>query len=232
MCVLQDKFSADQTVVELGGLLPTTDYSVTLYALYDEDPSDPVTAVATTCKKPRIPISLFPFPGLFSCFLVSPFFISFQYTLHHFLFPSHSLFLPLFFILFLQILLNQFSPYSLSSTSRAQQLFTDTNKMLHFSALSNHLSKNLLPPLFILLSLLAVPLPSPVSVHFPMVTHSTLRVSWVPGAVDVPGHRITYSTNHGSDVKQVIWQNLQLPNIKSSVFQTKSNTILLYSTFK
>ncbi|XP_034447187.1 collagen alpha-1(XX) chain isoform X2 [Hippoglossus hippoglossus] len=92
----EEKFSADQTVVELSGLLSETDYSVTLYALYDEDPSDPVTAVATT-----------------------------------------------------------------------------------------------------------FPLPSPVSVYFPMVTHSMLRVSWVPGAVDVPGHRITYSTNHGSDVKQV-----------------------------
>lgn len=46
----QEKFSADQTVVELAGLLSATDYSVTLYALYDEDPSDPVTAVATTCK--------------------------------------------------------------------------------------------------------------------------------------------------------------------------------------
>ncbi|XP_053280243.1 collagen alpha-1(XX) chain isoform X3 [Pleuronectes platessa] len=92
----EEKFAADQTVVELSGLLPETDYSVTLYALYDEDPSDPVTAVATT-----------------------------------------------------------------------------------------------------------LPLPSPVTVQFPMVTHSMLRVSWAPGAVDVPGHRITYSTNHGSDVKQV-----------------------------
>ncbi|XP_044066530.1 collagen alpha-1(XX) chain isoform X1 [Siniperca chuatsi] len=92
----EEKFSADQTVVELAGLLSATDYSVTLYALYDEDPSDPVTAVATT-----------------------------------------------------------------------------------------------------------FPLPLPVSIQFPKVTHSMLRVSWVPGAVDVPGHRITYSTNHGSDVKRV-----------------------------
>ncbi|MEQ2183957.1 hypothetical protein GOODEAATRI_003211 [Goodea atripinnis] len=30
-----------------------------------------------------------------------------------------------------------------------------------------------------------------------------IKVSWVPGAVDVPGHRITYSTNHGSDIKQM-----------------------------
>ncbi|XP_074537530.1 collagen alpha-1(XX) chain-like [Halichoeres trimaculatus] len=92
----EEKFSADQTLVELAGLLPATDYSVTLYALYDEDPSDPVTAVATT-----------------------------------------------------------------------------------------------------------FPLPAPVSVQFPVVSHSMMRVSWVPGAEDIPGHRITYSTNHGSDVKQV-----------------------------
>ncbi|XP_034028029.1 collagen alpha-1(XX) chain [Thalassophryne amazonica] len=92
----EETFSADQTVVELSGLLPSTDYSVTLYALFDEDPSDPVTAVATT-----------------------------------------------------------------------------------------------------------FPLPPPVSIQFPLVTHSMLRVSWMPGATDVPRHRITYSTNHGSVVKQV-----------------------------
>ncbi|XP_068601924.1 collagen alpha-1(XX) chain [Brachionichthys hirsutus] len=92
----EETLGAEQTVVELSDLLPSTDYSVTLYALYHDDPSDPVTAVATT-----------------------------------------------------------------------------------------------------------FPLPPPVSVRFPMVTHSMLRVSWVPGAADVPAHRITYSTNHGSDVKQV-----------------------------
>ena len=46
----QVKFGADQTDVELEDLMPATDYSVTLYALYEDDPSDPVTAVATTCK--------------------------------------------------------------------------------------------------------------------------------------------------------------------------------------
>nr|XP_040048670.1 collagen alpha-1(XX) chain isoform X2 [Gasterosteus aculeatus aculeatus] len=108
----EEKFSAEQTGgVELAGLLPATDYSVTLYALYDEDPSDPVTAVATT---------------------------------------------------------------------------------LH--------------------------VPPPVSVQFPMVTHSMLRVSWVPGAVDVPGHRITYSTNHGSDVKQV-----EVAGLNSVVVQNLSS---------
>ncbi|XP_030623623.1 collagen alpha-1(XIV) chain [Chanos chanos] len=90
------KFAADQTDVQLKDLLPSTDYSVTLYALYDDDPSDPITAIATT-----------------------------------------------------------------------------------------------------------FPLPSPVSLQFPMVSHSSLKVTWVPGAVDVPAHRIIYSTNHGSDVKQV-----------------------------
>uniref|UniRef100_A0A8B9KZI4 Collagen alpha-1(XX) chain n=1 Tax=Astyanax mexicanus TaxID=7994 RepID=A0A8B9KZI4_ASTMX len=90
------KFGADETDVELQDLMPSTDYSVTLYALYDEEPSDPITAVAST-----------------------------------------------------------------------------------------------------------FPLPSPLSLQFPMVSHSTLRVTWVPGAVSVPAHRITYSTNHGSDVKQV-----------------------------
>ncbi|XP_058499424.1 collagen alpha-1(XX) chain isoform X2 [Solea solea] len=92
----EEKYSAEQTVVELAELHPETDYSVTLYALYDEDPSDPVTAVATT-----------------------------------------------------------------------------------------------------------LPLPAPVSIHFPLVTHSMMRVSWVPGAADVPSHRIIYSTNHGSDVKHL-----------------------------
>ncbi|XP_014326962.1 solute carrier family 35 member C2 isoform X1 [Xiphophorus maculatus] len=92
----EEKFSAGQTVVELAGLLPETDYSVTLYALYDEEPSDPVTSVSRT-----------------------------------------------------------------------------------------------------------LPLPAPVGIHFPIVTHSMIKVSWVPGAVDVPGHRITYSTNHGSDTKQM-----------------------------
>ncbi|XP_053280242.1 collagen alpha-1(XX) chain isoform X2 [Pleuronectes platessa] len=109
----EEKFAADQTVVELSGLLPETDYSVTLYALYDEDPSDPVTAVATT--------------------------------------------------------------------------------HVEFTSVVRDQITNAAP----------IPLPSPVTVQFPMVTHSMLRVSWAPGAVDVPGHRITYSTNHGSDVKQV-----------------------------
>lgn len=90
------KFGADQTDVELEDLMPATDYSVTLYALYDDDPSDPVTAMATT-----------------------------------------------------------------------------------------------------------FPLPPPMSVTIPVVTHSSLRVSWVPGAVDVPGHRIIYKASVGRDIRQV-----------------------------
>ncbi|XP_072569190.1 collagen alpha-1(XX) chain isoform X2 [Paramormyrops kingsleyae] len=90
------KFGLEQTDVELTGLMPSTDYSVTLYALYDEDASDPSTAMATT-----------------------------------------------------------------------------------------------------------FPLPAPQSLQFPLVSHSTVMVSWTPGSVDSRSHFITYSTNHGSDVKQV-----------------------------
>ncbi|XP_076133149.1 collagen alpha-1(XX) chain-like [Alosa pseudoharengus] len=90
------KFGAEQTDVELEGLMPATDYSVTLYALYDDEPSDPVTATATT-----------------------------------------------------------------------------------------------------------FPLPPPLSVQITVVSHSSLRVSWVPGAVDVPGHRIVCRTNIGTDTRQV-----------------------------
>ncbi|XP_075882780.1 collagen alpha-1(XX) chain-like [Nelusetta ayraudi] len=107
----EERFGAEQTAVELQELLPATDYSVTLYALYDEDPSDPVTAAAAT-----------------------------------------------------------------------------------------------------------FPLPPPMSITFPMVTHSMVRVSWVPGANDVPGHRITYSTNHGSDVKQV-----EVSGLNTVLLQTLSS---------
>ncbi|MBN3321774.1 COEA1 protein, partial [Atractosteus spatula] len=90
------KFSAEQTDVEISGLQPSTDYSITLYALYNEDPSDPITAMAAT-----------------------------------------------------------------------------------------------------------QPLSPPVKLLFPQVSHSSIRVSWVPASDRVPGHQLTYSTNHGSDVKQV-----------------------------
>lgn len=52
LCVscAQEKLGAEQVVLDLSDLQPATDYSVTLYALYDDDPSEPVTAVATTRK--------------------------------------------------------------------------------------------------------------------------------------------------------------------------------------
>ncbi|XP_066558755.1 collagen alpha-1(XX) chain [Amia ocellicauda] len=90
------KFGPEKTDVELAGLLPSTDYSVTVYALYDEDPSDPITAMART-----------------------------------------------------------------------------------------------------------KPLSPPLSLQFPQISHSTVRVSWIPASDRVPRHRLTYSTNHGSDVKHV-----------------------------
>ncbi|XP_055079090.1 collagen alpha-1(XIV) chain [Periophthalmus magnuspinnatus] len=92
----EEKLSPSLTEVTLEDLLPSTDYSVTLYALYDDEPSEPLTAVATTFALP----------------------------------PPHSL-------------------------------------------------------------------------SFPLVSHSRVRVSWTPGAGQVPAHRITLSTNHGSDVRQV-----------------------------
>ncbi|XP_072315739.1 collagen alpha-1(XIV) chain, partial [Eucyclogobius newberryi] len=91
-----EKLSPALTELTLEDLLPSTDYSVTLYALYEDEPSEPLTAIAAT-----------------------------------------------------------------------------------------------------------FPLPPPQSLSFPLVSHSRVRVSWSPGAVQVPGHRITLSTNHGSDVRQV-----------------------------
>lgn len=65
-----------------------------------------------------------------------------------------------------------------------------------------------------------VPLPPPVSLQFPLVTHSVMRVSWVPADQHVPGHRITYTTNHGSDVNQV---KLQTP----PSFSERAHTCIL-----
>lgn len=49
--LLQEKLDAEQSVLDLSDLQPATDYSLTLYALYDEEPSDPVTAVASTRER-------------------------------------------------------------------------------------------------------------------------------------------------------------------------------------
>ncbi|KAM9342397.1 LOW QUALITY PROTEIN: collagen alpha-1(XX) chain-like [Pholidichthys leucotaenia] len=116
----EEKFGAKQTVVKLMGLLPATDYSITLYALYDEEPSDPVTAVATT-----------------------------------------------------------------------------------------------------------FPLPTAVWTVFPEVTHSALRVTLVAAAVDVPGHRITYSTNHGRVTRMVKGVNTLLcrtvPSLSRNLVSVQSS---------
>lgn len=106
---------------------------------------------------------------------------------------------------------HSFFPLCLLSTSERQDIFSGIDKII-----ISHL-------------LFAAPLPPPLSVQFPMVTHSMMRVSWVPGDTDVPGHRITYSTNHGSDVKQV---NTPVTNYKPKPkpelrFETYLNSILL-----
>ena len=63
-CALQLRFGADQTSVELVGLIPATDYSVTLYALYDEEPSDPITAQGATGNTSPSPLINKTSPGV------------------------------------------------------------------------------------------------------------------------------------------------------------------------
>ncbi|KAK7884037.1 hypothetical protein WMY93_027160 [Mugilogobius chulae] len=103
----EEKLGPSLTEVTLEDLLPSTDYSVTLYALYDDEPSEPLTAIATTRKYKHTAVAT------------------------------------------------------------------------------------------------TLPLPPPQALSFPLLTHSRVRVSWTPGAAQVPGHRVTLSTNHGSDVRQV-----------------------------
>lgn len=47
---LQVKLSDLVTELELDGLMPHTEYTVTVYAMYGEEAGDPITNQQTTCE--------------------------------------------------------------------------------------------------------------------------------------------------------------------------------------
>lgn len=46
----QVKLSDAVTELEIEGLAPNTEYSVTVYAMYGEEAGDPITSQHTTCE--------------------------------------------------------------------------------------------------------------------------------------------------------------------------------------